>query len=172
LWPVPLFGAYKPAVSDGFGSPRPGTKEGKHLGVDIMYARTSPTDHAAEYPPHTPNGAPWSFMPDGTYALAAGPGVVTFAGEQPRGMTVAIQHAGHAVTFYTHMEQLLVGKGAQVIAGQPIGVIGADPLDAEKLKHLHFELWPTSARASAIDPAPIMKGWGYVNAEYHAVAVS
>jgi murein DD-endopeptidase MepM/ murein hydrolase activator NlpD len=63
------------------------------------------------------------------------------------------------------MEKLLVEAGAKVIAGQPIGIVGADPLDAEHLKHLHFELWPSGARGSALDSAPLMKRWGFVSVD-------
>ena len=62
-------------------------------------------------------------------------------------------------TFYTHLERLLVTPtanvkaGERVRAGQPIGIIGADPLDGEHLKHLHFEIWLGGPK-DAIDPAP------------------
>jgi murein DD-endopeptidase MepM/ murein hydrolase activator NlpD len=154
-----VFIDHHPGVSDGFGSKRPGGEI--HLGVDIMYLRRSPTDFATNFPPGTPNGAPWAFMPDGTYALAAGPGVVTRAGAEKRGQAVTISH-GKAATFYTHMESLLVAQDAQVVAGQPIGIIGADPLDAEHLKHLHFEIWPSGARASAVNPEPLLKRWDLI----------
>jgi murein DD-endopeptidase MepM/ murein hydrolase activator NlpD len=48
-----------------------------------------------------------------------------------------------------------------VRAGQPIGIIGADPLDAAHLMHLHFELW-RGGRANAVDLEPLMRTWGYV----------
>ena len=87
-------------------------------------------------------------MPDGLVALAASDGVVWSAMQTPRGFAVVIDHGPTKVaTFYTHLEQLLVTPtanakaGQRVRAGQPIGIIGADPLDGEHLKHLHFELW-------------------------------
>ena len=67
-------------------------------------------------------------------------------------------------TFYQHLEKLLVTEtanaksGERVRAGQPIGVIGADPLDGEHLKHLHFEFWRGGPK-DAIDPAPLMRAW-------------
>ena len=39
---------------------------------------------------------------------------------------------------------------------------GADPLDGEHLKHLHFELW-LGGPSAAIDPAPVMRAWEVVN---------
>jgi hypothetical protein len=111
-------------------------------------------------------------MPDDTFALAASDGVIWSAGWTPRGFTVVIDHAPLAsvTTYYTHLARLLVtttshGASAQrVYAGQPIGVIGADPLDGAHLKHLHFALWRGGPR-DAIDPAPLMREWKYVAAD-------
>jgi murein DD-endopeptidase MepM/ murein hydrolase activator NlpD len=130
-----------------------------------MYARRNRTDQLAAYPLHTPNGARDFFLPDGTRVLAAAEGVVRFADWTPRGWSVIIDHADGASTYYTHLEALSVtrtssSKGAQrVIAGQPLGVVGFDPLDAEKLKHLHFELWLGRSRGLATDPAPYVAQW-------------
>jgi hypothetical protein len=48
-----------------------------------------------------------------------------------------------------------------VRAGQPIGIIGADPLDAAHLMHLHFEVWRGGA-TDRFDPEPLMKAWEYL----------
>jgi len=108
-------------------------------------------------------------MPDGLTAIAASDGVLWSAGRQPRGLAVVVDHGGVA-TFYTHMDKLLVpeasppAKGEQIQpwrtikAGQPLGIIGYDPLDAQKLKHLHFELWRGGPK-DAVDPEPLMRGW-------------
>jgi murein DD-endopeptidase MepM/ murein hydrolase activator NlpD len=160
--PVPMFGEYVPTISNEW-NPRAG-----HLGVDFMYPRKGRTDQLAAYPPHTPNGARDFFLPDGTRALAAADGVVRFAAPTPRGLSVILDHADGTSTYYTHLEALSVdrtssSKGAQrVIAGQPLGVIGFDPLDAEKLKHLHFELWLGRSRGLATDPAPYVAQWSRV----------
>ncbi|MCX5744591.1 MAG: hypothetical protein NT062_19040, partial [Proteobacteria bacterium] len=45
--------------------------------------------------------------------------------------------------------------------GQPIGVIGASPLDGEHLKHLHFELW-LGGPNDRVDPSVVMRGWPVV----------
>jgi murein DD-endopeptidase MepM/ murein hydrolase activator NlpD len=98
-------------------------------------------------------------MPDGLTALAAADGVVWSAMNATTGHCVVIDHTPiHAATFYAHLETLLVAKGDHVRAGQPLGVIGASPSDAEHLKHLHFELW-LGGPSDRIDPASLMKNW-------------
>lgn len=159
VWPVPRWNGRAPVISDGFGSPRPGGS--RHRGADVMFAR-APTD---TYKAGTSNGSAHHVMPDGMTAVAASDGVVWSAMKTARGFAVVLDHKPRKVaTFYTHLSKLLVqetatGKSGQVVhAGQPLGVIGADPLDAQHLKHLHFEIWP-GGPADAIDPAPLMRGW-------------
>ena len=159
--PVPRWQGRAPVVSDGFGSPRP---PGKHVGVDLMFGRISSDPF-----PIGPNGSKAFVMPDAWMAVAASDGVLWSAGRTPRGFAVVIDH-GNVATFYQHLETLLVpeakppAKGTprdqliQIKAGQPLGVIGADPLDPAHLKHLHFELW-LGGPTNAIDPQPIMKTW-------------
>jgi murein DD-endopeptidase MepM/ murein hydrolase activator NlpD len=160
-WPVPRWQGRAPVISDGFGSSRP---PGKHLGADLMFARVSSDPF-----PNGPNGTKLFVMPDAWMAVAASDGVLWSAGHTPRGFAIVVDH-GNVATFYQHLDVLFVpetqppAKGAprgQLIpikAGQPLGVIGADPLDPSRLKHLHFELWPAGP-ASAIDPQPLMKAW-------------
>jgi hypothetical protein len=88
--------------------------------------------------------------------------------QTPRGFAVVIDHGPSKVaTFYQHLEKLLVTPtanakaGQHVHAGQPIGIVGADPLDAEHLKHLHFELW-LGGPSNATDPSALMRGWEIV----------
>jgi murein DD-endopeptidase MepM/ murein hydrolase activator NlpD len=161
-WPVPRWGDRAPVISDGFGSPRP---EMRHMGVDLMFARIA----SDRFPVGSPNATKVFVMPDGWMAVAAGDGILWSSGYTPRGFAVVIDH-GTVSTFYTHLDTLLVPqvkpptKGtcpANVIpikAGQPLGVIGADPQDKQRLKHLHFELWRGGPQ-DAIDPAPLMKSW-------------
>lgn len=141
VYPVPLWGDRKPLVSSGVGSPRPG---GPHRGADIMFERR-PSDTFAS---GTPNGAPHHVMPDNVVAVAAGDGVVWSAGPTPRGFAVVIDHSPTKLaTYYAHLERLFVtptergGSQQRVKAGQPLGIVGFDPLDSAKLKHLHFETW-------------------------------
>jgi hypothetical protein len=135
-----------------------------HGGVDVMFARL-PTDTLK---PGTPNGSKLFVMPDGLSAVAASDGFVWSATQTPHGYAVVISHAPNKVTtFYTHLEKLLVAPAApgksneRVRAGQPIGIIGASPLDAEHLKHLHFEIW-LGGPNDRIDPSELMRGWDTV----------
>lgn len=162
VWPVPRWNGRAPMISDGFDSPRPGVP--RHGGVDIMFARL-PAD---TFKAGTPNASKLFVMPDGLVAVAASDGVVRSAMQTPHGIAVVIDHTPNKVaTFYTHLEKLLVaaagpGKSNErVRAGQPIGIIGASPLDAEHLKHLHFEMW-LGGPNDRIDPAPLMRAWDRV----------
>ncbi|MBK9032133.1 MAG: hypothetical protein IPL61_12575 [Myxococcales bacterium] len=51
----------------------------------------------------------------------------------------------------------------RVVAGQPIGVIGADPKDPRAIAHLHFELWHDGNGLAAIDPQPYLAQWPAVD---------
>jgi hypothetical protein len=153
VWPVPRWNGRAPAISDGFDSPRPGLP--RHGGVDLMFAR-QPSD---PFTPGSPNGTKLFVMPDNLVAVAASDGIVWSAGPTPRGFAVVIEHSPSKVaTFYAHLEKLLVAKGDHMRAGQPIGTIGASPLDAEHLKHLHFELW-LGGPSDRVDPSLVMRGW-------------
>jgi hypothetical protein len=162
VWPLPAWNGRAPMISDGFDSPRPGYP--RHGGVDLMYPRLA-TD---SYRPGSSNGSKAFVMPDGTKVLAAADGVVWSALRTPQGFAVVIQHAKPYATFYTHLEQLFVARTARgssnerVRAGQPIGIVGASPLDAEHLKHLHFELWNGGAK-DKLDPALAMRSWRVVS---------
>ncbi|MEJ7598489.1 MAG: peptidoglycan DD-metalloendopeptidase family protein [Kofleriaceae bacterium] len=159
VWPVSKFGERAPVISDGVGSPRPG---GPHRGVDIMFARTKTDPFEAG----TPNGSKMFVMPDNIAALAAGDGTVWSAGPTSRGFAIVIDHGQPAgvATYYQHLEKLFVTPtsraqaGQRVRAGDPIGIVGARPLDGEKLKHLHFEIW-RGGHKDAINPAGFMRAW-------------
>ena len=156
VWPVPRWNGRAPVISDGFDSPRPGLP--RHGGVDVMFARVA----ADAFKPGTPNGTTHFVMPDGLTAVAASDGLVQSADRMPTGFAVVIDHSPiKAATFYAHLEKLSVAKGDHVRAGQPLGTIGASPLDAEHLKHLHFELW-LGGPNDRVDPAIVMRGWDTV----------
>ena len=161
VFPVPTVAGRLPEISDGWGSPRT-DKKGKrllHLGADIMFRRRSRMDLADAFRPGTPNGTAGYFMPDDVPALSASSGVVSFAANTPRGFTVKIKHPEGWTTYYTHLASLRVAAGQSIAAGQPIGIIGGDPLDRRHLKHLHFELWRDHQRTGATDPAPYLLAW-------------
>jgi hypothetical protein len=155
--PVPIWQGRHPVVSDGWGTPRPGGRF--HRGADLMFARAS----GDPFKPGSPNGAAHHVMPDNIPALAAADGVIWSADWTARGFTIVVDH-GDWATYYTHLTALLVRatqratSGQRVRAGDPIGMIGADPLDGAHLKHLHFELWHGSP-ADAVDPEPYLRTW-------------
>lgn len=161
VWPVPITRGRLPVISSGWGSPR---GDRQHEGVDVMFRRIA-TD---PFPVGSPNGSKLFVMPDETLVVAACDGYLWFAGKTARGWSVQVDHSDaiqqKVVSYYTHMERLFVeltsrGRGRiRVYAGQPLGIIGADPLDARHLKHLHFALWAGNA-SDAFDAAPFMRGW-------------
>jgi hypothetical protein len=161
-WPVPRWQGRAPVISDGFGSPRAGMR---HAGVDLMFARVASDPMSRT----GPNGTRLFVMPDSWPAVAAADGVLWSAQRTPRGYAVVVDH-GNVATFYQHLETLIVPETSPppngtprsqrlpIKAGQPLGVVGGDPMDPGHLKHLHFELWP-SGPTSAIDPLPLMRAW-------------
>lgn len=162
VWPVQSWKGRVPVISDGFDSPRPGRV--RHGGVDIMFKRL-PAD---TYKAGTPNGSRGHVMPDNVGVLAAADGVVWSAMQTPRGHAVVIDHSPLKVaTFYGHIDKLNVTKTARgassqrVRAGDVIGTVGFSPLDGEKLRHLHFELW-LGGPTNGVDPSIVMKGWEVV----------
>jgi hypothetical protein len=158
--PLPIWQGRHPVISDGWGTPRPGGRV--HRGADLMYRRVA----GDRFAPGTPNGAAHHVMPDNMVALAASDGAIWSADWMPTGFTIVIDH-GEWATYYTHLAALLVratqrGKsGQRVRVGDPIGIVGASPLDGEHLKHLHFELW-RGGPADAVDPAPYVTSWSAV----------
>ncbi|MGE0402449.1 MAG: murein hydrolase activator EnvC [Kofleriaceae bacterium] len=164
VWPVAAWKGRVPVISDGFNSPRDGREQ--HGGVDIMFPRL-PAD---SFKAGTPNASKGFVMPDGALVVAASDGRVWSAMSTPRGYAVVIDHGPRQVaTFYQHLEKLFVAPTAKagskqtVRAGEPIGVVGFSPLDGEKLKHLHFEMWLGGPNA-AIDPQALMRKWEVVGA--------
>ena len=166
VWPVGVWNNRKPEVSDGFDGLRrePGREPGgnatvQHGGVDIMYRR-QPGD---PWRAGTPNGTPNWVMPDHRAALAASDGVVWSAAKTPRGWSVVIDHAPRKLaTYYTHLSCVLVTAKQTVRAGTPIGIIDADPLDGQHIKHLHLEVWHGGS-SDRFDPQRIIETtWEYL----------
>lgn len=160
VWPLPRWRGRAPVISDGWGSPRDGGTR-LHMGADLMYRRAHLADLVAQFPPVSPHST-WHFVPDGTVALAAADATIWSAGRTARGWTVVLSHGKPWATYYTHLSSLLVPEtargvgGYRVAAGQPIGIVGADPTNP-KVRHLHFEIWKGGNHNAAIDPAPILR---------------
>lgn len=163
VWPVASWNGRAPVVSDGFNSPRPGLP--LHGGLDIMFRRQPGDTFAAG----TPNGTKLFVMPNDHPVIAASDGVVWSAMQTPHGNAVVIDHGKErGATFYTHLDKMLVTPTAKaaskqpVRAGQMIGTVGFSPLDGQKIKHLHFEVW-LGGPNDRIDPSLLVKSWKIVS---------
>lgn len=81
--------------------------------------------------------------------VAAGAGVVTWAGERHGyGMTVEVNHGGGYITRYAHGKSLAVKVGDIVRKGEVLGTIGSSGRSTGP--HLHFEV---RLNGKAINPA-------------------
>lgn len=88
----------------------------------------------------------------GTPILSAADGVVVEAGPAAGfGLWMRVQHADGTVTVYGHMNEILVGEGQQVRAGDQIATIGNRGQSTGP--HLHFEVWLNGSQK--VDPV----GW-------------
>ncbi|MDQ3365558.1 MAG: M23 family metallopeptidase [Myxococcota bacterium] len=75
----------------------------------------------------------------GTPVLAAGGGVVTFAGRMGGyGNIVHVDHGGGVITRYAHLRRIEASRGAAVAAGEQIGQLGSTGRATGP--HLHFEV--------------------------------
>jgi len=169
VWPMAAVDGYRPVISDGASSWRTAADGSRvpHGGVDIMFRRAADHDQADAYPPGSPNGSRHYFVPDGVFALAAARASVWSAGCTPKGFAVVLDHGKPWATFYAHLSRLFIEEtsrarsGQLVEAGQPLGVVGYNPLDAQRLMHLHFELW-RGGPSARVDPALHMGAWGLI----------
>lgn len=85
---------------------------------------------------------------EGSAVVAAGAGVVTFAGQNETfGNMVIIRHHGGWETMYGHNQMLLVAAGDSVQAGQRIAHLGST--GKSSAPHLHFEVYRDG---KAVDP--------------------
>lgn len=92
--------------------------------------------------------------PLGTAVVAAGNGVVSFAGEQsPWGNLVVINHGEGQQSRYAHLGEIRVTTGQQVRSGDVVGTVGNTGSVHSSEPHLHFEIRINSpAGALAQDP--------------------
>ena len=94
----------------------------------------------------------------GTPVLAAADGTVASVSRDPMmGWTVALEHAGGAVTLYRGLSEEtrnIVKAGDRVIAGEIIGASGETALiESAEENHLHFEM---AVNGKTVDPADYM----------------
>ncbi len=162
--PVVSWHGYQPLVSDHYAQAASSAHR-EHHGVDVMFKRIGDPLEAS-YAPGTPNGSRHYFMPDGVVVVAADDGVVWTCKESPGGLSIVLSHGKPWATYYQHLSKVFVpftssGRGGvKVKRGQAIGIVGGSPLDGEKLKHLHFEMWFEGGQEAHVDPqAHGFKSW-------------
>ncbi len=89
---------------------------------------------------------------EGQVIVAAGPGVVTWAGWMGgHGKHIEVMHPGGWVTRYSHLEHIMVHVGERLEAGDSIGFVGSTGRSTGP--HLHFEVWH---HGKALDPLVVL----------------
>jgi hypothetical protein len=144
VWPLPMLGDRAPVVARASVD----ADDVAHPGAVLLYRQPEAGDLGPRYG-----------VPGGVPVLAAGAGVVRFAGPTPRGLSVIIDHPSGAATHYAPLASVDLARGASVTAGQPIGTAGHDPHDPDRARHLRFSVWRHGTRSSAIDPSPLLATW-------------
>lgn len=166
VWPVPSMkwrGRIYPAVISQ-------ESHDGHNGVDIMYRRRLDDGSLPEFPPGTSGGSPHHFAPLSVPVVAARDGQVWSVDKSPRGCEVVINHGKPFATYYQHLSSTvlgphkrgvstLTGQPTTVRAGQPIGIMGGDPIEPTHLRHLHFEVWHEGGADHAVSPDDAMQSW-------------
>ena len=76
----------------------------------------------------------------GTEILAVKEGKISFVGNDSDGYGnyLKINHSGSLQTLYGHCNEILVGEGEYVMAGQPVATVGSTGRSTGN--HLHFEI--------------------------------
>jgi len=93
---------------------------------------------------------------NGSVIRAAGDGTVTLARFWGGyGNAVVVDHGGGLTTRYGHSQQLLVAPGDDVVAGQPIALVGSTGNSTGP--HLHFEV---RLAGLDVDPQPFLRARG------------
>ena len=88
----------------------------------------------------------------GTPVVAAGDGVVVFAGRRGGyGNLIEVDHGGGVITRYAHLRRIHATENAVVVAGQQIGQVGSTGRATGP--HLHFEVRLTDY---PVDPVTAM----------------
>lgn len=160
--PVPFLALPLPTLPDGrkpvvTSSFRPLDRP-NHDGCDWFYA-WKPGDKPDFVGDHgaagkKPDGTPKWVVPTGTLAVAAALGKVQLASASPTGIRVWVDHGNGWRTGYFHLLDMRVHVGSVVATGDPIGLVGDNPMDNDG-RHLHFELSPVAVYAP-IDPEPYL----------------
>ena len=89
----------------------------------------------------------------GSKVMAAGSGVVIFAGEQRGyGNLIKVDHGNDTVTYYAHNSKLMAEVGEYVTKGQQIAAIGST--GRSRAPHVHFEV---RQGGEAVDPEMLLQ---------------
>ena len=179
VWPLPIFCGRVPVVSSQHAARNPSRPT--HLGVDVMYPRKPGEPDKRPRGTKPGGGQPHGFvMFEFVPVLAAAPGTIWSARDEPTGFTVVIDHGNYLgqktgqkwATRYTHMKLKQgfngIRKGQSVLAGTPLGWCRGNPRDngakvpdlaqVRALWHCHVELW-AGGRDQNRDPETWMKKW-------------
>lgn len=157
-WPGPS-GTWPAVISQEFRSQ--GTP---HYGVDLMYR--DPATHKFVAPQDTP-------------IVAARSGTLWSVDHTARGWSIVLDHGKPWATFYQHLAKVdpdiaaapqgryraAAGQGSAsapmtIQAGRRLGLMGADPTDPARVKHLHFACWYQGVGdVASVDPSSVMPRW-------------
>jgi len=136
----PFDGTYRTTAY--FDHDEPSYAAGADGYIQIYNGERVPSSYANKtgepYPYDGHDGWDWSMI-TGTNVLAAAAGTVVVAewgNWGGYGRTIVISHSNGYYTVYAHLDQLLVGVGDSVTAGQHIAESGATPQGTPA--HLHF----------------------------------
>jgi murein DD-endopeptidase MepM/ murein hydrolase activator NlpD len=100
-----------------------------------------------------------------TPVLAAGNGVVAFAGEQGSyGNLVVINHQDGLQTRYAHLANITVTTGQRITQGEQVGTVGATGVTDIEASHLHFEIrYNSDLGWVAENPEPYLRNMRVAN---------
>jgi len=115
------------SIGDGWGADR-GNR--RHRGIDL----------------HSPRG---------TAIFAVEDGRIHRTKKQANGsLQIVLKGEGGPKYYYGHMDEVLVGDGDRVKAGQVIGLMG--DTGSPGSVHLHFEYWRSGRESAAVNPRTLI----------------